>query len=99
MEGAVVSRTITEKVAIFVTPSASTTRAVTRFVPMEKMEPEGGEAVTGMTGWQVLVPARLKVTIAPAGLVSSATMFVASKIVGSGGGHFTSQKSALAEML
>ena len=80
--GGVVSRTVTVKVAVLVTPKASTATQVTVLVPSGKVLPEGGVQVTGTSGWQTLVAVTLKVATAPLGPVASITWLVAPRMVG-----------------
>ena len=76
------SSTVTVKVAVLVTPKASTATQVTVLVPSGKVLPEGGVQVTGTLGWQRLVAVTLKVATAPPGPVASTTWLVAPRIVG-----------------
>src|SRR5260370_15538104 len=74
--GGVVSTTVTVKLPVDVLPTLSVAEQVTVVVPSGKIEPEGGEQVTGSVPSTTSVAVAAKVTAAPDGPVASAVMDV-----------------------
>ena len=72
--GAVVSSTVTEKVAVELLPAASVAEQLTDVVPIGKVLPEGGVQLTATEPSMASSAVALKVTTAPSGLVASFVM-------------------------
>ncbi len=70
------STTVTVKLPVDVLPAVSVAEQFTVVVPSGKIEPEGGEQVTGSVPSTTSVAVAAKVTAAPEGPVASAVMNV-----------------------
>jgi len=74
--GGVVSATVTVKLPVDVLPALSVAEQVTTVRPTGKVEPDGGEQVTGTVPSTTSVAVAVKVTAAPEGPVADAVMDV-----------------------
>jgi hypothetical protein len=74
MLGAVVSRTVTKKVAVELLPAASVAEQLTSLVAIGKVLPEGGVQLTSTEPSTASSAVALNVTTAPSGLVASFVM-------------------------
>ena len=74
MLGAVVSRTVTEKVSVELLPAASVAEQPTDVVPIGKVLPEGSVQLTSTEPSTASSAVALKATTAPSGLVASFVM-------------------------
>jgi hypothetical protein len=94
--GAVVSRTVTEKLHVAVLPPLSVAVQVTVVVPIGKVLPLAGLHVTVGFGSHASEPLAVKVTAAPLGLVHSATMSAGQVTVGATSSRTVTEKLQVA---